>query len=64
MQKNTYQFLEISKENIFQNISTFSAAFCVLRLVSFKSPSPSMQSNNYFFLNLIISTNQEIGLAF
>ena len=31
------------------NISTFSAAFYVLRCVSFKSPSLSTQSNNYPF---------------
>ena len=32
-----------------KNRSTFSAAFCVLRLVSLESPSLYTQSNNYPF---------------
>ena len=37
------------RQNKFYNRSAFSAAFCVLRWVSFKSPSRVLQSNNYHF---------------
>ena len=43
-------------------LKSFSVAFWVLRSVSFKSPSLSMQPNNYPFFNSIISTYQETGL--
>ena len=51
-------------KKMFWNRSTFSLTFCVFRWVSFKSPSLSVQSNNYPFLKPLISTNQEKGLEF
>ena len=47
------------RQKIFYNRSTFSAAFCILKWVSLKSPSLSMQSNNYPFFISMICTNHE-----
>ena len=50
-------------QKIFKNRSTFSAAFCVLRWVSFKSPSLFMQSNSCPFskFNDLHITRKRVG---
>ena len=46
------------------NTSTFSAAFCVLQLMSFKSPSLPMESNNYPFSKFNLLHQSEKVLEF
>ena len=49
---------------IFQNKSTFNAAFCALRWVSFKSPLFLCSQIINPFLNSMISANQDNGWNF
>ena len=53
------------RQNIFQNRSTFSAAFCVDNVEYLSSPPPFLCSQIITpFLNSMIFTNQEEGLDF